>query len=190
MKLIVGLGNPGKKYQKTRHNAGFMILDLLCKQLDFEPFHEEKKFQAAISIGQFDGKKVILAKPLTFMNLSGGAIQKILHYYKVPINDCLVVYDDLDTAFGKIRIRKKGGPGTHNGMKSLVTALGVNFPRLRFGIENRQLTQENQQDASSFVLSPFDKVAQTTLKKTLKNATEAMKIYLKNGIDEAMNRYN
>mgnify|MGYP001560554918 CR=1 FL=1 len=190
LKLIVGLGNPGEKYQKTRHNAGFTILDLLCKQLDFEPFHEEKKFKAELSIGEFEDEKVILAKPLTFMNLSGAAVQKILHYYKIPVSDCMIVYDDLDIDFGQIRIRKKGGPGTHNGMKSVVSAIGENFPRLRFGVENRQFAQKKRQNAESFVIAPFAKTEQAALKKALKHAADAIYMYLKNGTDDAMNRYN
>ena len=220
IKLIVGLGNPGEKYEKTRHNSGFMVVDLLHKKLDFEPFHEEKKFNAELSGSQFeDGKhklfpeKIILAKPLTFMNLSGEAVAKILHYYKIPLDDFIVVYDDLDTVFGEIRIRKKGGPGTHNGMKSLVEALGENFPRLRFGIENRTEAQKKGLDASSsfvsstvrlgrtrlrppkmdsasFVLSAYAAEEQATLKKALKHAVEAICVWLKKGADEAMNKYN
>jgi len=190
MKLIIGLGNPGPEYMNTRHNVGFMVLDSIQEKLDFEAFSVEKKFRAEISIGEFNEEKIALAKPQTFMNLSGESVQKIMSYYKINPEDCLVIYDDLDTPYSKIRIRPSGGPGTHNGMKSIINLIGDKFPRLRVGIESRGDTSAPQMDASSFVLSNFNQEEQKNLPEVLKSALNATITLLEEGIDTAMNKFN
>lgn len=190
IKLIVGLGNPGTKYAKSRHNAGFMALDELQKTLGFEDFREEKKFNSYVSIGDFKGKKLILLKPFTFMNLSGNAVKRVANFHKIPAGDCFIIYDDIDTIFGHIRIRKKGGPGTHNGMKSIIEAMGENIPRLRIGIENRTPDIIEQQDITAYVLASFKQKESMILKKTLFMAIEAVQSALQGGIEKAMTVYN
>ena len=190
MKLIIGLGNPGKEYEKARHNAGWMVADALQKALGFEEFKNDKKFKAQVSIGTYDEEKVILAKPMTMMNLSGEAVQALVAFYKLDSEDTLVIYDDLDTPFGSLRIRKKGGSGTHNGMKSVVQTLGENFPRIRIGIESRGITSAAEHETASYVLSPFNKTEQKTLKEAINTAVGAVKTILKQGLEPAMNNYN
>ena len=190
MKIIVGLGNPGKEYENTRHNAGWTVLDALHKDLGADEFKTEKKFKALISTGTFNGEKVILVKPLTFMNLSGEAVQAIANFYKVEPLDIFCIYDDLDTPFGSIRIRTKGGPGTHNGMKSMVQLLSENFPRLRVGIESRGLTSPQEHETTSFVLSKFNKAETPIFKKIVKKAVEATKTWISDGIETSMNLHN
>ncbi|MBT6142945.1 aminoacyl-tRNA hydrolase [bacterium] len=153
MKLIVGLGNPGLQYSKTRHNVGFLFLDYLQEQLSFPEFLEKSKFKAFISEGFIDGQKVILAKPNTFMNLSGEAILALVNFYNLDIKkDLCIVFDDIDLNFGKIRFKDDGGPGTHNGMRDIVLRIGSkSFARLRFGIEHEQRVMS----LSDFVLSRF-----------------------------------
>jgi PTH1 family peptidyl-tRNA hydrolase len=191
MKLIVGLGNPGKEYEHSRHNAGFMVVDELHKRLDASAWKQDKKFKAYVSEAIINGEKVILAKPVTFMNLSGEAIAPLATFYKIAPEDILVVFDELDIPFGQIRLRKSGGPGTHNGMKSTVEKLGSKeFTRLRFGIESRGETAPKQQDTTSFVLSPFTKEEQPILNQTIKEASLSIETFLKEGIESAMNKHN
>ena len=190
MKLIVGLGNPGPKYENTRHNAGYMIIDIFAKQLNADEFKPEKKFNSLLSTVEHNDEKILLAKPTTFMNLSGQSVLAISQFYKIDPSNIWVIYDDVDLPLGQIRIRKDGGPGTHNGMESIITNIGQNFPRFRFGIESRGVTSPEQQDISSFVLSPFTNEELEIVKKTLKKAAEALKTVLEEGIIEAMNKYN
>lgn len=191
MKLIVGLGNPGKEYEHSRHNAGFMVVSELHKSLGATDWKTDKKFKAQIAEAMLNGEKVLMALPQTLMNLSGESVAPIAVFYKIEPENILVVFDELDVPFGQIRLRKSGGPGTHNGMKSIVEKLGSkDFPRLRFGIESRGLTAPEQQDTSSYVLSPFTKEEQTTLKQTLKIATQAIETFLKEGTESAMNKFN
>lgn len=154
MKLFVGLGNPGAKYNGTRHNVGFMFLDHLVSTLSASPFAE--KWNALVAEGEFLDEKALFIKPSTFMNLSGQAVQKVAQFYKVPIEDIIVIYDDVDLPFESLRFRDKGSAGTHNGMKSIVEHLGTShFPRLRIGVESRGRFAPEQMDLSSFVLAPF-----------------------------------
>ncbi len=190
MKIIVGLGNPGKEYENSRHNAGWAVLDELHKELGAENFKEEKKFKALISTANFNGEKLVLVKPLTFMNLSGEAVQPIAAFYKVPPEDIFCIYDDLDTPFGSIRIRTKGGPGTHNGMKSMVQLLGENFPRLRVGIESRGTTSALEHETTAFVLGKFNKEETSTFKSMVKKSVQAIKTWITDGIDASMNAFN
>lgn len=177
MKIIVGLGNPGKEYTHTRHNVGFMLLDLLRDQLEFRDFQSTKKFQAEISEGTFNGDKLILAKPETFMNLSGDSVSKLVNFYHCDPKDLCVVYDDIDLPLGSMRFRMEGSAGTHNGMRDIIEKLGFNnFPRLRIGIESRGQSSPKEQDISSFVLQPFSddetKVVHTVLNEAAKSLTE------------------
>jgi len=173
MKLICGLGNPGDKYDQTRHNIGFRILDELARQ-EGADFSEKWNGQMAeISI---DGEKTLLLKPNTFMNLSGQAVVKFAHYYKIEPEDILVVYDDVDLPLGEIRFRKSGGPGTHNGMKSIIQELGgQNFPRLRIGIESRGVTAPEQMGLADFVLARFTKEEEEKLESLIDEAVKTLK---------------
>jgi PTH1 family peptidyl-tRNA hydrolase len=190
MKIIVGLGNPGKEYEHSRHNAGWMVLDALHNELGAEPFKEEKKFKAQLAAASLNGEKLVLVKPLTFMNLSGEAVQPITAFYKVQPEDVFCIFDDLDTPFGTIRIRAKGGAGTHNGMKSMVQRLGEDFPRLRIGIESRGATSAKEHETTSFVLGKFNREETAIFKKMLKTSVDAVKTWITEGIDAAMNAYN
>lgn len=154
MKVICGLGNPGKEYENTRHNVGFLVIDALAKKMEFPPF--DSGFKALISAKGTRQNKVLLVKPQTFMNLSGDSIREILSFYKVAPKDLLVIYDDVDLPLGTIRYREKGSAGTHNGMKSIVQALAtLDFPRLRVGIESRGQIAPLKMDLHDFVLAPF-----------------------------------
>ena len=154
MKLICGLGNPGPRYENTRHNAGFLFVDALAKEQDFPPFSEEK-LAWVTSKGQ-GSDKVILIKPKTFMNESGLAVVHYLSFYKIPLEDLCVVYDDVDLPLGSLRFREEGSAGTHNGMKSIIQHAGSQkFPRLRLGVESRGTFAPEQMDLASFVLAPF-----------------------------------
>lgn len=185
MIALIGLGNPGSEYEKTRHNVGFMVLDQITN--DFKP---EKKFNADIATTEVHGQKVLLAKPTTFMNLSGEAVQAILQFYKIDPQNTWVIYDDIDLPLGQIRIRPDGGPGTHNGMKSIVQYIGQDFPRIRIGIESRGITAPQQQDTSSFVLSQFTGEEQQQLEEVLRKTSKAIELWLTEGLEAAMNQYN
>lgn len=176
VKIIVGLGNPGKEYEKTRHNVGFMLADLLRENFKFPDWKERKKFSSHISEGTVADEKILLAKPQTFMNLSGEAVQKLVQFYHCPQNDLWVVYDDVDLPLGEIRIRKEGSAGTHKGMKSIIEHLGkTDFPRCRIGIESRGESAPAKQGISSFVLEPFNKEEFTVLQESLKKALRELK---------------
>lgn len=186
MKLIVGLGNPGGKYEKNRHNAGFMVVDVLVKALGFSEFKENGKFKALISEGEFEGEKVLLVKPQTFMNNSGEAVQKLVSYYKVDWADLWVVYDDLDLDLGVIRVREKGSAGTHNGMRSLVEHLGEEFPRFRFGIGSEEAAK--YREIADFVLTNFTSDEEHIVKKTVIAMVEILRLALKEGMEAATQR--
>ena len=151
MKIIVGLGNPGKEYEKTKHNLGFMFLDYLNEKLNLGKF---KKFKSSeILESSINGEKVIFAKPQTFMNLSGKAVVELKQFYKVENKDILIVYDDFDILFGSVRFREKGRAGTHNGMKDIIQKISsVEIPRLRIGTGG---LKKEKEEVISFVLSRF-----------------------------------
>ena len=163
MKIICGLGNPEKEYAGTRHNSGFMALDAIAEKFQFPEFERRGKSLVSEKILKFvrtaTCEKVLLIKPQTFMNLSGEAVQEILQFYKVPLKDFLVIYDDIDLPLGTIRYRIKGSAGTHNGMKSIVeTIASIDFPRLRIGIESRGAFEGSapvQMTLHDFVLAAF-----------------------------------
>lgn len=173
MKIIVGLGNPGPDYGKTRHNTGFMAVQALFEKLECEKWKEVPKFKSLTAECTHNGEKILLVKPLTMMNLSGLAVAKILNFYKESPENLTVIYDDLDLPLGTVRIRDKGSAGTHNGMKSIIEELGTEeFPRIRLGIEARGETSPEQQDTSSYVLSDFTKEEEPKIKKAIEEAIE------------------
>lgn len=170
MKLLVGLGNIGTPYENTRHNFGFLYIDALFKKFNFDSFQNEKKFFGQIARGQIKNEKVILLKPETYMNLSGKAIVAVLGYYKLHPSDVWVFFDDVDLEFGQIRFREKGSSGGHNGIKSIISALGSEeFPRIKLGIKN----QENPHiSTSDFVLGKFTSEEKAIIPDILKEAME------------------
>ena len=185
MWAVVGLGNPGRRYAGTRHNVGFTCIKRLAKEwkirLRKKIFHS-KAFQV-----ERKGEKVLLALPMTYMNNSGLAVKEILKGRGVKPEHFIVVYDDLDIPLGEIRIRKKGGPGTHKGMSSIVQEIGTTeFPRIRIGIG----PLSPDEDATEYVLSPFNEAEDPHLDKGLKKAQEAVEMVLSGGVEKAMNLYN
>jgi peptidyl-tRNA hydrolase, PTH1 family len=173
MKVICGLGNPGSKYENTRHNVGFQVLDAFAQTHEFPSF--EQKGKAMVSEKGQGLKKVILLKPQTFMNLSGEAVQELLQFYKIEPKDLIVVFDDVDLPLGTLRYREKGSAGTHNGMKSLIQGLAtLDFPRLRVGIESRGTTAPEQMPLDVFVLAPFLKDEEEALKTTIVEACQKL----------------
>ncbi len=184
MCVIAGLGNPGKQYEKTKHNAGFMVIDQLAKK------HEinigKLKYKALIGEGKISDARVIFIKPQTYMNLSGTAIREIMSFYKIPPENLIVIYDDFDVDLGKIRIRAKGSAGTHNGMKSIISEIqSQDFPRIRVGIG-----KEHESDVVDFVLSQFSKADERLIADAIEKASLAAAAIVTNGIDKAMNEYN
>lgn len=185
MYLIVGLGNPEADYSKTRHNMGFNVINKLAKQYSIEI--TKSKFKGLYGTGIIEDKKVILLKPQTYMNLSGESIKEIVEFYKIDLEELLIIYDDMDIEPGLIRIRKEGGPGTHNGMKSVVKELNTEgFKRIRVGIGK----PEYDGDAINYVLGAIDEEDIPKLEKGTDLAKEAIIEILKNGIDIAMNKFN
>lgn len=183
MHIIVGLGNPGKKYEKTRHNVGFRVIDELSKRNSI--CVKKEKFNALIGEGLINREKVVLVKPLTFMNLSGDAVYTIFNFYKVDPEDIIIVYDDIDIPLGNIRIRKQGGPGTHNGMKSVCNSLKTkDFPRIRVGVGN------DGSDLVNYVIGKVPKEEQRILRDSISKAAISIENILEYGIDIAMNMDN
>lgn len=179
MKIIVGLGNPGKEYEHTRHNVGFQCIDVLRAAFGFSEFELQKKFHAETTEGNFSGEKFLLIKPQTFMNVSGKAVSALVHFYHIAPQDLWVIYDDIDLPLGKIRMRRDGSAGSHNGMKSIIASLGFqNFPRIRIGVESRGTSAPKKQDISSFVLSSFTKKEKPKAEKAIAAAAEALKMAL------------
>ncbi|MBO7334565.1 MAG: aminoacyl-tRNA hydrolase [Lachnospiraceae bacterium] len=183
MYLIVGLGNPGKEYASTKHNTGFMVIDKIAALSGIDV--ETVKLNALIGKGVFDGKKVILAKPITFMNSSGDAVRPLYDYFKP--DKLIVVYDDITLDVGGIRVRKAGSAGGHNGMKSIIKCLGTQeFERVRVGIGEKP----SRMDLADWVLSRFSKEEKERLDDALDLAVDAVKLMLDDKTDEAMNRFN
>lgn len=156
MKLVIGLGNPGEKYQKNRHNTGFIILNKLKENWNFSDFEFSKKFNADISEGIFEDDKIILIKPQTFMNNSGEAVQKIMSFYKLDPEAILVIHDDLDINFGESKISNDSGPAGHNGVQDIINKIGTqNFKRIRVGIEGEEKRKTRTIPGDVFVLQDF-----------------------------------
>lgn len=175
MHLIVGLGNPGKQYEKTRHNVGFMVLDALHERLrdvsDISHWELSKKFNAQIAGCMYNGTKVLLAKPMTFMNRSGESVQLIGHYYKVIPEEILVVHDDKDIQLGDVKYQENRGHGGHNGIRSIIECIGTkHFRRVRVGIAREN--QKRMQDTPSFVLGKFGLIEKKKLKKVIEQSVD------------------
>jgi PTH1 family peptidyl-tRNA hydrolase len=184
LKLVVGLGNPGERYQDTRHNIGFKIVDDVARRLDASMHHKGKSMVAELSHA---GEKIVLLKPLTFMNLSGEAVSEAVRYWQCPVENVLVIHDDLDLPFGRLRLRLKGGHGGHNGLRSILTHLGQEqFKRLKVGIGRPE-----DGDVTRYVLAPFSPLEQNKLADVIQLAGEAVSQYIE-GHDFMllMNKYN
>lgn len=185
MYLIVGLGNPESDYAKTRHNMGFRVINELAKQYEIDI--ARKKFRSEYENAIIEGQKVILVKPQTFMNVSGEAIIEFVNFYKIELDKIIIIYDDMDIEPGKIRIRKSGSPGSHNGMKSVVHFLNSeNFPRIRVGIGKPR----EDENVIEYVIGSIPEEDEKDLETGVNLAKEAVIELLKNGIDLAMNRFN
>ena len=184
MKLIVGLGNPGKKYDKTRHNMGFMAIDLLADQAKIDV--DKEVFHALMGRGTIYNEDVILFKPQTFMNLSGTAVQEVVHYFKIEIDDIIVVYDDMALEPGRIRLRKEGSSGGHKGMQNIIDCLSTEqIKRIRIGIG-----EPGEWDTVDYVLSKPLKDEVPLIEESIENAVNALKEALKSDFDRAMNKFN
>lgn len=184
--LIVGLGNPEPKYDNTRHNIGFAVVDELAKVWQM-PLKENKRFQGMFAEGTVGGKKVRLLKPLTYMNRSGQSVRAVTDWYKVQPSSVLAIYDDMDLPVGRLRIRLSGSAGGHNGMKSIIAHLGVKeFPRLRIGIGK----SDEEQGTISHVLGKFAPHESKIIEEVLYVSVKAIELSLKQDIEQSMNRYN
>jgi PTH1 family peptidyl-tRNA hydrolase len=183
--LFVGLGNPGREYRNNRHNIGFMALDRLAGRLGINFSRLESK--ALITKTEYSGRRLILAKPQTFMNLSGQSVSSLVRFYKIPLENMLVAYDDVDLPFGTIRLRPGGGSAGHRGMGSVIERLGIeNFPRLRMGVGR----PTGHMEAADYVLQDFSRSEVETLPVILDNAVDAMLLYVTKGLVSAMNQFN
>ena len=184
MKVVIGLGNPGKKYEKTRHNIGFIAIDTFRKKMNISD--EREKFQALVCEKNIDGEKVIFLKPQTFMNLSGNSVIEIVNFYKLdPKKDIIVIYDDMDLSFGDIRIREKGSSGGHNGIKSIISHIGEEFIRIKCGIGAKE------KDAVEHVLGEFNQTEQKDLEEILEKIYNCVIEMLSvQNLDRIMQKYN
>ncbi|HLR21228.1 MAG TPA: aminoacyl-tRNA hydrolase [Tissierellaceae bacterium] len=186
MYVVVGLGNPGKKYKGTRHNIGFDIVDNLGKRNNIDI--NKTNFQSVYGEGFIGRHKVILMKPQTYMNNSGVALREIYDFYKLDIKDIIVIVDDIDIGFADIRIRGKGSAGSHNGLKSIIKHLGSqDFPRIKIGVGKKR---HPSQDLADFVLSKFDKDEIIDIDNAIELASEATEIIVQDGLNKGMNKFN
>ena len=184
MYIIVGLGNPGKQYENTRHNMGFLAVDLLAEKYNIDV--NKIKFKALVGEGRIAGQKVLLVKPQPYMNLSGEAVRQAMDFYKIDPEELIVIYDDIDIPTGTFRIRKKGSPGTHNGMRNIFQHIQTNdFPRIRVGIGSGK-----KDNLAGYVTGGISKSEQEILADVLKNSADAAACIIEKGIDKAMNEYN
>jgi PTH1 family peptidyl-tRNA hydrolase len=186
VKLIVGLGNPGREYRDTRHNAGFMVLDEIAKRHDLTWATAPAQVPDAFVAKKFGAQPVLLAKPLTYMNLSGEAAGALLRYYDVDAGDLLIVVDDIDIPFGRLRARASGSAGTHNGLRSVVERLGTGFPRLRVGVGRG----DARRDLADHVLAKFEPAEREQLESVITRAADAAEMFAAEGIVKVMNTYN
>ena len=185
MYLIVGLGNPENEYANTRHNMGFNVINEISDKCNIKV--SKSKFDALYGMGEINGKRVILVKPQTYMNLSGESIIKFKKFYKISNKEIIVIYDDIDLAVGDIRLKPKGGAGTHNGMRSVLQNLNTEeFIRVRVGIG----TPANKEDMINYVIGAIPKREKEILDESVKRASESVLEVLQNGIDVAMNKFN
>lgn len=187
MKLIAGLGNPGKEYEKTRHNSGFLAMDYLCEKCG-ETLRTEK-WNALIAKTNIHGEAVILMKPLTYMNESGKAVSQVVNFYHIEPEDILILHDDMDLPTGSVRIRKKGSGGGQKGMKSIIQSLGTDaIARIRIGVGHSE--KGNHDKVPDWVLSPVPKAEKEIFEFALKDAAEAAYAWVSEPMDIVMNRYN
>lgn len=184
MKLVVGLGNPGKEYEKTRHNVGFMVLDEIAKTYNFS--FSKNKFQGLYGEIIINGEKVMFLKPQKYMNLSGEVIQNFLNFYKIPIKDLLIFHDDLDLPCGKIRIKQKGSSGGHNGLKDIERNIGTQeYNRVKIGIANNKNI-----DTKDYVLGNFNKEEVEKINSSIKTSVNILEDFLTKNIEYLMQKYN
>lgn len=184
--LIVGLGNPGRKYEMTRHNAGFLAVDLLGRELGFDI--KKLKYHALIADTKLGDKRCLVMKPQTMMNNSGQAVAEAAKFYKIPPEKIIIIYDDVSLDVGKLRIRRKGSAGGHNGIKSIIAHLGSqDFLRIKVGVGKKP---DAFCDLADWVLAEFPKTAQPQLKSALESTVDAVKIMVDGDVDKAMNMYN
>ncbi|WP_061996332.1 aminoacyl-tRNA hydrolase [Clostridium sp. ATCC 25772] len=183
MYLVVGLGNPGDKYDKTRHNVGFDIIDLFANEYNIDV--NRQKFKGMYGETNINGEKIILLKPQTFMNLSGESVREVCDFYKIPNDNVIVIYDDISLEVGNIRIRPKGSAGGHNGIKNIIAHLGTDiFPRIKIGVGGPA------GDLVNHVLGKFSKEERELLEKTFKPAIDAVETIISQNTAEAMNKFN
>ena len=184
MKLIVGLGNPGIEYEKTRHNTGFLLIDRFCEKLNIDL--DKNKCKANYGICHHKGEKIIVAKPQTYMNLSGMSVSSLMKFYNVPVEDLIVVHDDLDLPVGKLRLRRKGSSGGQKGMGNIIEQLGTqDINRIRVGISN-----DKSRDTKDYVLSRFSKEELPILDEALDRGSDALIYSLDHDFDEVMSKFN
>ena len=184
--IIAGLGNPGKEYEYSRHNAGFLCLDILCNRYSVST--DRVKYRALTGTAVIEGHPCLIMRPQTYMNNSGEAIKAAADFYKIPPERVIVIYDDISLPTGTLRIRKKGSAGGHNGIKSIISQLNSDvFPRLKIGVGDRK---DKDDDLKDYVLGRFSKEDMETLKKTMEKAVDALKYILDGDTDGAMSRYN
>jgi len=189
VRLIVGLGNPGREYADSRHNIGFQCLTLFARRHGIPII--ERRLRSRIGRGEVGGQSVILAKPHTYMNRSGEAVRALLRHFQLSAPDLLVIYDDLDLPVGKIRLRPRGSAGGHNGVKSIIACLGTeDFPRLRVGIAPEAGDQDGYIRTPGFVLSSFSPQERALITEVRQRVADAVYCVLAEGLEAAMNRYN
>ncbi|KHF38334.1 aminoacyl-tRNA hydrolase [Halalkalibacter okhensis] len=185
MKLVVGLGNPGSKYAGTRHNVGFDCIDYCARQLGIEL--DQSKFKGMYGKGNVNGEKVILLKPLTYMNLSGESVRPLMDYFNIDVEDVLIIYDDMDLPVGKIRLRQKGSAGGHNGIKSLIQHLGTpEFKRIRVGVDRPQ----NGESIVSYVLGTYRPEEREDVEQAIIQSSKAVEAWATKSFLEVMNEFN
>lgn len=185
MYIVAGLGNPTREYEKTRHNVGFEVIDVLADMLGTTV--EEKKFKGCYGRGMIGGEKVMLLKPQTFMNLSGESVRAAADFYKVDTDHIIIIYDDISLDVGQLRIRKKGSAGGHNGIKNIIAHLGTQeFPRIKVGVGDKP----KKMDLADYVLSRFSKEDRAVMEDAFKEAAKAVEVMIKEGVDTAMNQFN
>lgn len=185
MYVIVGLGNPGDRYAATKHNIGFITIDYLAEQHSIKM--NKVKHKAIIGEGTIGGEKILFVKPQTFMNLSGQSVMDIINFYKVPVSNLIVIYDDIDLPVGKVRIRPNGSSGTHNGMRNIIYLLNnQEFPRVRIGVGK----QPDYMDLADYVMTKFNGEEKPLMEEAIKKSAAAVTEIVKSGISNAMNQYN
>lgn len=185
MRIIIGLGNPTAKYQASKHNVGWDAITRISD--DYRIPLNQRRHKAICGFGHIEGEKVIIAQPLTYMNLSGESVRELLYFYKVDPEDIIVIYDDVSLDLGRLRIRKKGSAGGHNGIKSIISHLGTDeFPRIKIGVGEKP----KDWDLADYVLSRFKENEEEAIREALKATSVACRMIIKDGLDAAMNIYN